>query len=110
LRRCRSTPPTNARPRFDAPQIKTPRAADSRRTTFDFPPVSRDRAYDCIDAMRPIARRMGVSVAQIALAWLLHQQQVTSVIVGAKRCTAAAQVVVAKTSRGSEVPVRTPWE
>jgi aryl-alcohol dehydrogenase-like predicted oxidoreductase len=53
---------------------------------------------------------MGVSVAQIALAWLLHQQQVTSVIVGAKRCTAAAQVVVAKTSRGSEVPVRTPWE
>jgi aryl-alcohol dehydrogenase-like predicted oxidoreductase len=26
-----------------------------------------------------------VSVAQIALAWLLHQPQVTSVIVGAKR-------------------------
>ncbi len=27
----------------------------------------------------------GVSVAQIALAWLLHQSHVTSVIVGAKR-------------------------
>jgi aryl-alcohol dehydrogenase-like predicted oxidoreductase len=57
----------------------------SRRTTFDFPPVNRDRAYDCIDAMRPIAQAKGVSVAQIALAWLLHQPQVTSVIVGAKR-------------------------
>jgi aryl-alcohol dehydrogenase-like predicted oxidoreductase len=57
----------------------------SRRTTFDFPPVDRDRAYDCIDAMRPIAQAKGVSVAQIALAWLLHQPQVTSVIVGAKR-------------------------
>jgi aryl-alcohol dehydrogenase-like predicted oxidoreductase len=57
----------------------------SRRTTFDFPPVNRDRAYDCIDAMRPIAQSKGVSVAQIALAWLLHQPQVTSVIVGAKR-------------------------
>jgi aryl-alcohol dehydrogenase-like predicted oxidoreductase len=57
----------------------------SRRTTFDFPPVNRDRAYDCIDAMRQIAQSKGVSVAQIALAWLLHQPQVTSVIVGAKR-------------------------
>jgi len=57
----------------------------SRRTSFDFPPVNKDRAYDCIDAMRPIAEAHGVSVAQIALAWLLHQPQVTSVIVGAKR-------------------------
>ena len=57
----------------------------SRRTTFDFPPVNRDRAYDCIDAMRPMAEARGVSVAQIALSWLLHQPQVTSVIVGAKR-------------------------
>jgi len=59
--------------------------AGSRRTTFDFPPVNRERAYDCIDAMRPIAQAHSVSVAQIALAWLLHQPQVTSVIVGAKR-------------------------
>ena len=57
----------------------------SRRTTFDFPPVNRDRAYDCIDAMRPIAQAHGVSVARMALAWLLHQPQVTSVIIGAKR-------------------------
>ena len=38
-----------------------------------------------IDAMRRIAEAHGVSVAQIALAWLLHQPAVTSVIVGAKR-------------------------
>jgi aryl-alcohol dehydrogenase-like predicted oxidoreductase len=57
----------------------------SRRTTFDFPPVNRERAYACIDAMRPIAQARGVSVAQIALAWLLAQPQVTSVIIGAKR-------------------------
>jgi aryl-alcohol dehydrogenase-like predicted oxidoreductase len=59
--------------------------AGARRTTFDFPPVNKDRAFDVIDAMRPIAQAKGVSVAQIALAWLLHQPQVTSVIVGAKR-------------------------
>jgi aryl-alcohol dehydrogenase-like predicted oxidoreductase len=60
-------------------------AKDSRRHQFDFPPVNKDRASACIDAMRPIAQAHGVSVAQIALAWLLHQPQVTSVIVGAKR-------------------------
>ena len=57
----------------------------SRRTTFDFPPVNRDRANACIDVMRPMADARGVSVAQIALGWLLHQPQVTSIIVGAKR-------------------------
>ncbi|MDE3122657.1 MAG: aldo/keto reductase [Paracoccaceae bacterium] len=35
--------------------------------------------------MRGIAEAKGVSVAQIALAWLLHQDVVTSVIIGAKR-------------------------
>ncbi|MEC9482634.1 MAG: aldo/keto reductase, partial [Halomonas sp.] len=59
--------------------------AGSRRTTFDFPPVNEERAYDCIDVMRRIADGHGVSVARIALAWLLHQPAVTSVIVGAKR-------------------------
>ena len=60
--------------------------AGSRRTAFDFPPVDKERAYD-VDRRRcarsPTAR--GVSVAQIALAWLLHQPAVTSVIIGAKK-------------------------
>lgn len=60
-------------------------AGDGRRASFDFPPVNRDRAWDVIDAMRPIAQAHGVSVARVALAWLLHQSHVTTVIVGAKR-------------------------
>ncbi|MBA3771494.1 MAG: aldo/keto reductase [Ramlibacter sp.] len=59
--------------------------AGSRRNAFDFPPVDKERAWTCIDVMRPIAQAHGVSVAQVALAWLLHQPQVTSVIIGAKR-------------------------
>jgi aryl-alcohol dehydrogenase-like predicted oxidoreductase len=59
--------------------------AGSRRQAFDFPPVDRGRADKVIDAMRPIAQAKGVSVAQVALAWLLHQPPVTSVIVGARR-------------------------
>ena len=67
----------------------------SRRTSFDFPPVNRERAYDGIDAMRPIAQAHGVSVAQVALAWLLHQPVVTSVIIGAKRAEQLADNLAA---------------
>lgn len=59
--------------------------ADCRRNACDFPPVDRERAFACIDAMDGMARSRGVSVAQIALAWLLHQPVVTSVIIGARR-------------------------
>lgn len=56
----------------------------ARRTSFDFPPVNRDRAFDCVDAMRPIAEAHGCSVARVAQAWLLHQPAVTSIIIGAR--------------------------
>lgn len=58
--------------------------AGSRRNEFDFPVVDKERAFACVDVMRPIAARQGVSVAQIALAWLLAQPVVSSVIIGAK--------------------------
>lgn len=58
---------------------------DGRRASFDFPPVDLERGDAVIAAMRPIAEAKGVSVAQVALAWLLRQPVVTSVIVGAKR-------------------------
>ncbi len=56
----------------------------ARRATLDFPPVDRERAWRVIDVMRPIAADHLVSVAQVALAWLLAQPHVTSVIIGAK--------------------------
>jgi aryl-alcohol dehydrogenase-like predicted oxidoreductase len=60
-------------------------AEGSRRAAMDFPPVDRPRATAVIDVMRPIARDHGVSIAQIALAWLLYRPQVTSVTIGVKR-------------------------
>lgn len=59
-----------------------PRGA--RRVDFDFPPVNRERAFDVLDVMREIAAAKEASVAQIALSWLLHQQPVTTIIIGAK--------------------------
>lgn len=59
--------------------------AGSRRSNFDFPPLDKDRAFNCLDAMDPIAIAHGVSVAQVALAWILSKQQVSSIIIGARR-------------------------
>jgi aryl-alcohol dehydrogenase-like predicted oxidoreductase len=58
---------------------------ENRRDSFDFPPIDKEKAYDIIDVIQPIAEAHSVSVAQIALSWLLHQQAVTSVIIGAKK-------------------------
>ena len=58
--------------------------AEARRAQFDFPIVDKPRAFACVDAMAPIARAHGVSVARVALAYLLHKPFVTSVIIGAK--------------------------
>jgi aryl-alcohol dehydrogenase-like predicted oxidoreductase len=58
--------------------------AGARRAVFDFPPVNKDRAFDCIDAMKKVGDAHGVSVARVALAWLLAKSHVTTVIIGAK--------------------------
>ncbi len=60
-------------------------AGEGRRSSFGFPPVDLDRAFPIIDAMRAMAQQRGASVAQIALAWLLYQPAVSTVIIGAKR-------------------------
>jgi aryl-alcohol dehydrogenase-like predicted oxidoreductase len=64
------------------PDSATPN--DARRASFDFPPVDRDRAWACVAAMREIGDARGVSVARVALAWLLAKPHVMSVIIGAK--------------------------
>lgn len=65
-----------------APDAKGPEGA--RRSNFDFPLVDKPRAFACVDAMRPIAEAHGVSVSQVALAYLLAKPHVTSVIIGAR--------------------------
>ncbi len=56
----------------------------ARRTVFDFPPVDRERAFRCVDALRKVGDAHGVSVARVALAWLLTRPHVSTIIIGAK--------------------------
>lgn len=67
--------------KFD-PQKRGP--AEARRASFDFPPVDLDRLPRVLGALREVAAGHGVSVARVALAWLVNRPYVTSVIIGAK--------------------------
>jgi aryl-alcohol dehydrogenase-like predicted oxidoreductase len=57
--------------------------AGARMAKKDFPPTDRARSRKIILEMREIASSKGVSVAQLALAWLLRNQAVTTVVTGA---------------------------
>jgi aryl-alcohol dehydrogenase-like predicted oxidoreductase len=61
-----------------------PAAEGTRRASFDFPPVDTERVWACVAAMREIGNAHGVSVARVALAWVLAKPFVMSVIIGAK--------------------------
>ncbi|MCU1297624.1 MAG: Aryl-alcohol dehydrogenase [Acidobacteriaceae bacterium] len=58
---------------------------DSRRSSFDFPIVDKERTWRILDVLRPIAQAHNTGVATLALAWILEKPFVTSVIIGAKR-------------------------
>jgi aryl-alcohol dehydrogenase-like predicted oxidoreductase len=57
----------------------------ARRAKFDFPPVNKERGFAILDVLIPMAKAHGVTVPQIALAWILANDAVTSVIVGARK-------------------------
>ncbi len=64
--------------------LDKPKPEGARRSSFDFPPVDLERARPVLAALRSVSEATGVSVARIALAWVLTRPFVTSVIIGAK--------------------------
>ena len=64
------------------PDVESPK--DARLLKIAYPPVDRDRARACIVAMREVAKAHDVSVARVALAWLLAKPHVMSIIIGAR--------------------------
>ena len=57
---------------------------DKRPTTVLFQPEAYERTLTAVDALRPIAARAGLTVAQLAIAWLLSRPGVSTALVGAR--------------------------
>jgi aryl-alcohol dehydrogenase-like predicted oxidoreductase len=49
-----------------------------------FAPGHLERNLDMVDALRPVADRLDVTIAQLALGWVFHQQGVTAAIAGSR--------------------------
>ncbi|RWO41174.1 MAG: aldo/keto reductase [Mesorhizobium sp.] len=62
-----------------------PGNGEGRRASFNFPPVNEDRAWAAVAVMREIAKKHDVSVATVALGYVLAKPFVMSVIIGASR-------------------------
>lgn len=58
---------------------------EGRLNRFPFPPFHQERAYDVLDVLTPMSEEKQVSISQLALAWLLHQPVVSSIIIGATK-------------------------
>jgi aryl-alcohol dehydrogenase-like predicted oxidoreductase len=60
-----------------------PTGNGGRLNDFDFIPLDKERAYDAIERLRELATARGTTIAQLALAWLLHRPAVDVVLIGA---------------------------
>ncbi|MEA2434802.1 MAG: hypothetical protein QOG54_2259 [Actinomycetota bacterium] len=49
-----------------------------------FSPGNFAKQLDIVDELRPVADRLGVSLPQLAIAWVVHQEGVTGAIVGSR--------------------------
>ncbi len=69
---------------FDAARVARLAPDDWRRRAPEFQAPNLDRNLALRDALRPVARRRGVSVSAVAIAWTLAWSGVTGAIVGAR--------------------------
>ncbi|MDE2051954.1 MAG: aldo/keto reductase, partial [Gammaproteobacteria bacterium] len=58
---------------------------NNRLSGFDILPFDKEEGFRLVERMRTIAAARQASVAQVAIAWLLARQAVTSVIIGSTR-------------------------
>jgi aryl-alcohol dehydrogenase-like predicted oxidoreductase len=60
-------------------------ASEGRRDAFSYPPIDLEQGDRIVESLREIGSTHDASPARVALAWLLHQDGVTSIIVGARK-------------------------
>ncbi len=70
--------------KFTPEHVKTLAADDHRLQDPNFAGEKFRRNLDIVEALKPIARRNGRTVAQLAIAWVLRKEEVTAAIVGAR--------------------------
>lgn len=79
---------------------QTEKPAGSRFATSkfgEFPPIDKEKGFDVVEALIPMAERLGTSPTTLAIKWLLAKPAVTSVIIGLRRLDQLAANLAATT-------------
>ncbi len=74
---------------------------DQRPTTVLFQPGTYERSLDAVNALQPIAARSGLTVAQLAVAWLLARPGMSTALVGARTVLEIEENVLGATGQVS---------
>ena len=67
------------------PPPRDSRAASPEMNTFWSDDLRSDKVLTAVQELRPIAARLGITLAELALAWVLRDPNVSSAIIGASR-------------------------
>jgi aryl-alcohol dehydrogenase-like predicted oxidoreductase len=79
----------------DAPPPAGSRATDDRGGARMIERFMRTEVLTAVQGLRPVAGELGVTMAQLALAWVLHNDNVAAALVGASRPEQVAENVQA---------------
>ncbi|MFA5424681.1 MAG: aldo/keto reductase [Phycisphaerae bacterium] len=71
--------------KFSEQKINELAEDDHRRRDPEFKGEKFKATLELVDELRPIAQRNGITLAQLAIAWVLRREEVTSAIVGARK-------------------------
>lgn len=70
---------------FSYKRLNSLPADDHRRTNREFQEPKFTATLELVDALRPIADRNGLTLAQLAISWVLRRTEITAAIVGARK-------------------------
>ena len=74
---------------------------DHRRRSEDFHEPQFSATLQLVERLRPIAERNGMTLAQLAISWVLRRSEITAAIVGARN---AEQIAETSAAADSELP------
>jgi len=71
--------------KFTEERLKNLPEGDHRKTNADFQQPKFAATLELVEQLRPIAQRNDITLAQLAIAWVLRRPEITAAIVGARK-------------------------
>ncbi len=81
--------------KFSAERVANLAPDDHRRRNQNFLEPKLSANLRLVEGLKPIAQRSGLTLAQLAIAWVLRREEVTAAIVGARRPGQIAETITA---------------